>query len=575
MSQDLRAAAQQWLQTDPDPTTRKTLQRWLDKDDQRALTEAFTARLAFGTAGLRGPIGPGPGGMNRALVRRVAKGLADYLLETVPDARERGVTIGFDGRHGSREFAADTAVVLADHGIASQIFDDVVPTPRLSHAVVYTGACAGVMVTASHNPPADNGYKVYWGDGAQIVPPHDGGISDAIDALEGFDPRDIGDLEAHRKAGLVRTPAAAVHADYFARLQGLRVHEAAPIRIVYTAMHGVGTESVVRALTEAGYDDVHLVAEQAEPDGDFPTVAFPNPEEPGALDLSLQLAAAVDADLIVANDPDADRLAVAVPDGQGGWRQLSGNQVGCLLADDLLAHGAADGERLVATTIVSSRMLSVLAEAHGVQYAETLTGFKWIAHQALSFEGSFVMGYEEALGYSIGDLVRDKDGVSAVVAFVDLAAWCKARGVSLLEHLEALYRRHGLFVSLQQSVKLPGADGKTAIREAMAQLRATTLTELGGQPVIRRTDVQEGTITDLRSGSVRTCPLPTSNVLSWTLADGSQVLARPSGTEPKIKFYGEVREALSDDDTLADGEVRAGDRVASLVAEIASISGLG
>lgn len=573
----LRAAAQAWLDTDPDPASRATLAGWLESGDDAVLREAFGARLSFGTAGLRGPLRPGPNGMNRALVRRVAAGLAAHLLATVPDATSRGVTLGYDGRHGSREFAEDTATVLADRGIPSQLFDDVVPTPRLAHAIVYTGACAGVMVTASHNPPGDNGYKVYWGDGAQIVPPHDTGISAAIDALGDFDPREIGDFEAHVRAGRIRTPSSEVDADYFARVQGLRVHEAGPVRVVYSAMHGVGTESVVRALREAGYDDIHPVPEQAEPDGDFPTVAFPNPEEPGALDLSLQLAGAVDADLIVANDPDADRLAVAVPDGEGGWRQLSGNQVGCLLADDLLTHGPQDEGRMVATTIVSSRLLQRLARAHGATYAETLTGFKWIAHAAIRHArdgGRFVMGYEEALGYSVGELVRDKDGVSAVLLFVDLVSRCKADGVSVLERLAELYRTHGLHVTDLRSVKLPGTEGKARIAAAMASLRATSPTSLGGQEVVRFVDVLEGTELDRTTGARTPCSLPRSNVLAWSLADGSQVLARPSGTEPKIKFYVEVREVLSADEPVSDGEVRARRRVGALLDEIVTASGL-
>lgn len=571
----LREAARAWLASDPDPTTRATLQTWLDQDDTTALTEAFGQRLQFGTAGLRGPLGPGPGGMNRALVRRVAAGLARYLLQVVPDAAARGVVIGFDGRHGSREFAGDTAAVLADHGLPSQLFDDVVPTPRLAHAVVHQGACAGVMVTASHNPPRDNGYKVYWGDGAQIVPPHDAGISAAIDGLQGFDPRQVGDLDAHRAAGLVTVPPPAIDADYFSRVQALRVHETAPLRVVYTAMHGVGTESVVRALREAGYEDVHLVAEQAEPDGDFPTVAFPNPEEPGALDLSLALARAVQADLIVANDPDADRLAVAVPDGTGGYVQLSGNQVGCLLADDLLTHGPQDAERMVATTIVSSRLLRRLAEHHGARYAETLTGFKWIAHAAIRHRGRFVMGYEEALGYSVGDVVRDKDGVSAVLLFCDLAAWCRSRGVSVRDHLDALYRRHGAHASLQRSVKLPGAEGRERIRGAMTTLRSDPPTSFGEDQVVRFVDVQTGTERDLVTGEASACDLPRSNVLAWTLADGSQVLARPSGTEPKIKFYGEAREVVGDGEPVSDALSRARARVEALVAAIVTASGLG
>lgn len=568
-------AARSWLATDPDPQTRATLQSWLDQGEHDLLAEAFGRRLQFGTAGLRGPLGPGPGRMNRALVRRVATGLARYLIDVVPDARERGVAIGFDARHGSVEFAADTASVLADHGIPSFLFEDIVPTPVLSRAVVALGACAGVMVTASHNPPRDNGYKVYWGDGAQIVPPHDGGISDAIDAISDFDPREIGALEAHRAAGLVRTPPASVLDDYFARVQRLRVHPAAPLRIVYTAMHGVGTESVVRALRQAGHEDVHLVAEQCEPDGDFPTVAFPNPEEPGALDLAMGLATAVSADIIVANDPDADRLAVSIPDGQGGWRQLSGNQVGCLLADDLLTHGPQDEGRMVATTIVSSRLLRRLAEAHGATYVETLTGFKWIAHAAIAHEGRFVMGYEEALGYSVGDLVRDKDGVSAVLLFCDLAADCKARGVSMAEHLDALYRRHGVHASLQRSVTLPGAEGRSQIEAAMARLREDPPRSFGEAQVVRFVDVLTGQEHDWVAGTTVRGDLPASNVLAWTLADGSQLLARPSGTEPKIKFYGEAREVLSSGDLVADGHVRAKSRVEDLVGRLVSASGLG
>lgn len=579
MNPELREAAAAWLATDPDPETRATLQQWLDDGDADALQEAFGARLQFGTAGLRGPLGPGPGCMNRALVRRVAAGLCKYLLDNVGDAPQRGVVIGFDGRHGSREFAEDTAAVLADRGIASRVFDVVVPTPRLAHAVVELGACAGVMVTASHNPPGDNGYKVYWADGAQIVPPHDSGISAAIDDLAGFDPREVGDVQAHRAAGTVSRVPQSVTRDYFARVQGLRVHDGGPLKVVYTAMHGVGTASVVRALNEAGYRDVHLVAEQADPDGDFPTVAFPNPEEPGALDLSFALADRVGADLIVANDPDADRLAVAVPDGGGGWRQLTGNQVGCLLADDLLEHGGADDERtpLVATTVVSSRLLSRIAYARGAAYAETLTGFKWVAHAALAHEatgGRFVLGYEEALGYSAGDVARDKDGVSAVLLFVDLAAWCKANDRSVLDQLTALYRVHGVHTSVQRSIKMAGTVGKEKIQAAMARLRSKPPTSIDGAAVVRFVDILARTETDLSTGEVTPCDLPASNVLAWTLEDGSQVLARPSGTEPKIKFYGEVREPLGPDETLADGEARAERRVQALVASLVEAADL-
>ena len=576
--EDLRATARAWAATDPDPNTRLATEEMIANRDERALREAFGGRLQFGTAGLRGAIGPGPNQMSRALVRRVATGLCRYLLDVVPDARDKGVIVGFDGRHLSQEFADDTAAICADHGIRVWVFDEVIPTPGLAHAVPWLGACAGVMVTASHNPPSDNGYKVYWADGAQIVPPHDTGISAAIDALADYDPSEVGDLAAHRAAGRVIAPPTAMTDEYHAQVQALRVHPAAPLRIVYTAMHGVGTASVVRALNTAGYTDVHLVPEQAEPDGDFPTVSFPNPEEPGALDLSFALAERVQADIIVANDPDADRLAVAVPDGRGGWRQLTGNQVGCLLADDLLTHGHDDGRsRLVATTIVSSRLLQRLAAAHGAAYAETLTGFKWVAHAALAHEakgGRFVLGYEEALGYSAGDVARDKDGVSAVLLFCDLAASCKAQGGSVLDRLTAMYRQHGLHNSVQRSVTMPGSEGAARIKAAMASLRADPPREIGGVAVTRQVDVQTSKALDFESGAQTDVALPKSNVLAWSLADGSQVLARPSGTEPKIKFYGEVCDPLAADESLEAGEARAAARVNALVTELVARAGL-
>jgi phosphomannomutase len=566
---ELIIAARSWAATDPDPDSRAELLARIDAKDERWLSEGFGDRLAFGTAGLRGALGPGPNRMNRALVRRVAAALGDYLLANVPGATSRGVVIGFDARRLSREFAADTAALLADRGIVAWLYRDYVPTPRLAHAVVRLGACAGVMVTASHNPPGDNGYKVYWGNGAQIVPPHDGGISAAIDALVGFDPREIGDLGAHRAAGLVREPDPSVAADYFARVQALRVHPTRPIRIVYTNMHGVGGESVRRVLAEAGYDDLHDVAEQSAPDGLFPTVAFPNPEEPGALDLALALAQRVGADVIIANDPDGDRLAVAVPDGAGRYRPLTGNEVGVLLGHDLLVNGEHGGRTpLLATTIVSSRMLSRIAAAHGAAYAETLTGFKWIANAAIAHDaagGRFVLGYEEALGYSAGDVARDKDGVSAALLLVDLAAACKARGQTLLDHLADLFRAYGLHASLQRSVTLPGLQGRARITSAMERLRAEPPTDLEGVPVIRFVDVERGEQLDLATGARAPLDLPRSDVLVWELGDGSRVLARPSGTEPKIKFYAEVRDVLAASEPLAAAEARARARLAPLV----------
>jgi phosphomannomutase len=536
--------------------------------DPAALQRFFGARLQFGTAGLRGPIGPGPGGMNRANVRWVTAGLAAYVKQHAPDGL---VVVGFDGRRNSDVFAEDTARVLAGAGLTVALFDTVVPTPVLAHAVLFCEAAAGVMVTASHNPPQDNGYKVYWSNGAQIVPPHDGGISSAIDAIESLESVDVPPLAELRAAGRVIEVPELAAANYLKRVLALRVHPDVPtdLRIVYTAMHGVGTATLQRVMTAAGYT-IDLVAEQAEPDGAFPTVAFPNPEEPGALDLAFAKAREVGADLVVANDPDADRLAVVVPDpsASNGWRALTGNQVGCLLAEDLLTHGPADTPRMVATTIVSSTLLSRIAEAHGATYTECLTGFKWIANAAIPFdagEGRFVIGYEEALGYSAGDVVRDKDGISAALLFCDFAAHCRSEGRSVLDALEALYRKYGVHASKQVSIKHPGVEGQHRIDAILASLRSTPIEQFDGVKVTARTDVLTGERVNLADGTTSPVDLPKSNVLAWHLQDGSRILARPSGTEPKVKFYFEVVEPMvGDADSLALAEDRATQRMDAL-----------
>lgn len=561
--QTLREAALNWAADDPDPETAAAARALAENADLALLSDHFGSRLEFGTAGLRGALGAGPNRMNRALVRRVTAGLGDYLLANAPEARTRGVVIGFDGRIGSREFAADAALVLAAKGIPSHLHDEVCPTPQLAFDVVHLRAVAGIMVTASHNPPQDNGYKVYWGNGAQIVPPHDKGISAAIDRVTGLSSLTLPTLESARAAGLVqRVPEASLTA-YLAAVAAQRVHHVAGLRIVYTAMHGVGRKLIEAVLRAAGHTDLHVVPEQGDPDGRFPTVKFPNPEEPGALDLSLALAARVGADVVVANDPDADRLAVAVPRGDGTWRPLSGNEVGCLMAEDLLRYGPQVEGRLVATTVVSSALLSRIAAAHGAAYAETLTGFKWIANAALRHEaggGRFVMGYEEALGYSVGPVVRDKDGVSAALILCDLAAWEKSRGRTLLDALESLARTYGQYVSTQKSLTLPGADGARQIREMMADLRESPPTDFAGTPVVSVRDLSQPVSADL----------PPADVLAWDLEGGGRVLARPSGTEPKIKFYFEAREPVADGEAIAAAEARGRTRLDTWIVALMS-----
>jgi len=562
----LLKSAQQWLAEDPDPATRAELQALLDKDDVAELSDRFGAALEFGTAGLRGTLGAGTNRMNRAVVRRTTLGLARYLKAQVPDVAARGVVIGRDGRIGSPEFLEDTAAVLCAEGIPAHVFEGVVPTPLVAHAVAALGAAAGVMVTASHNPPAYNGYKVYWGNGAQIIPPHDAGIAAEI-AKAG--PAQAIALASREQAGALYRPIAkSVEEGYFRALAGLMVHPELPrdLAIAYTPMHGVGNRFARRALADAGFTKVETVPEQAEPDGRFPTVAFPNPEEPGAMDLVLALATKLDADLALANDPDADRLAVAVRTAKGQYQQLTGNEVGILLGHYLLTEGKQDANRLVIASLVSSSQLGLMAAALGVAYDETLTGFKWIANRAMQLEKSegrrFVFGFEEALGYTVGTVARDKDGVGAALLVAELAAFAKTKGRTLLEQLGEIQRRFGLFAASQKSLTLPGASGLSQIKGIMAAFRASPPEKVGTLRVEAVRDLKAGTRTV--GGKVEKLALPPSDVIVYELEGNARVVLRPSGTEPKIKFYFERKEAVGAGEPIAEARARASAALAEL-----------
>ncbi|MGW3766404.1 phospho-sugar mutase [Actinomadura verrucosospora] len=540
---DLRARAGEWLAQDPDPATRAELRAILDAGDEAVLADRFGTRLEFGTAGLRGELGAGPNRMNRVTVMRAAAGLAARL-----PAGGR-VVIGFDARHGSRRFADDTAAVLSGAGLRPEVFADPVPTPVLAHFTrAFDDIVAGVMVTASHNPPRDNGYKVYWADGAQIVPPTDAEISAAIDAVGRVDELPLGEgWPVHEGAGL-----------YLDAVSSLRLGGDRDVSIVYTPLHGVGRDVLLAAFERAGFPAAAVVPEQAEPDPDFPTVDFPNPEEPGALDLALGLAEARGADLVIANDPDADRCAVAVP-GPSGWRTLTGDEVGGLLAEHVLRHTTGD-DRLVATTIVSSSLLRSIAAAHRVRFAETLTGFKWIM-KAGGPGLRMVFGYEEALGYSVGDdrgvLVNDKDGIGAALAVAALAADARRDGRTLLDLLDAQARRYGLHATSQLSVRVSDLSLITA---AMARLRSDPPRELGGRRVESFDDLA------LPAGD-----LPPTDGLRFRLAGGSRVVVRPSGTEPKLKCYLEV--VLPVDGDVAEVRARAAADLEALRADVSAAIG--
>lgn len=557
--------AKAWLARDPDPDTRAELTALLeavaggDAAAARDLDERFSGRLEFGTAGIRGVIAAGPQRMNQLQVREVTAGLAAYLA-AIDGAKERGVVIGRDARHKSKLFAEETAAVLLSAGFKVLLADEAWPTPVTAYAVRALNAVAGVMVTASHNPPQYNGYKVYWTNGAQIIPPHDTGIAAAIEEAA-RQPIALGDLAAARADGRVVALGDDVEDAYVERVLALQVARDVPragLAIAYTPMHGVGAKLTERVLAAAGFDQVTTEPSQREPDPAFPTVAFPNPEEKGAMDRVLACARAAGAELVLANDPDADRLAVALRDGDSatGYRMLTGDQIGVLLADFLLAH-AGDGKRLVACSLVSSQLLRYLAAAYGADSKETLTGFKWIANEAMAWKaktgGTFVMGYEEALGYCVGELVGDKDGVSAAMAFAELAVWNRARGRTVAAHLDDLYRRVGLFATEQVSITAPGAAGMASIKQAMSAFRTSPPTDLGGLHVDEVHDLARPD-----SG------LPPSDVLVFKLAEGRRVIMRPSGTEPKLKSYYEVRVVIAEGEPMAEARARGAAELAAL-----------
>lgn len=529
-------AAEAWLALDPDAVTRAETQALLDAaatGEAKAvedLVNRFTGRLQFGTAGIRAAMGAGPQRMNRLVVRQTAAGVAADLLATVPDAASRGVVIGGDARHGSKEFVEDVAAVLAAAGIASMRFAHPTPTPVVAFATKHRNVAAGIQVTASHNPPADNGMKVYWGDGAQIVPPIDGRIAAAIDVAS------LGPIELADASDPLATLCSSTLVDqYVSGVHTLDPHtaaaaERAALKVVITPMHGVGGAILLRVLTEAGFTHVVPVAEQFEPDPDFPTVSFPNPEEPGALDLAFVTARRVDADIIIANDPDADRCALAVPDpsADGGWRMLRGDEVGWVLADHLLGVPSDDPRpTLLVTTLVSSSLLSAMAARRGATYVETLTGFKWLARAAMDRpDHRLVLAYEEALGYCVGDLVADKDGFSAALVAADLAARRKADGSSLLGALADIESTYGRYDTSQWSLRFDGPTAADEMAALMVRARAAHPTEIAGCAVVDERDYLTSE--------------PPADVVVFFLGEIGRITVRPSGTEPKCKVYFEV-----------------------------------
>jgi phosphoglucomutase len=566
----LRSRARAWLEVDPDPETRAAALALLEADDPAALREHFGARLAFGTAGMRGALGPGPNRMNRALVRRVSAGLADYLCAQSVDLeadRRRGVVVGYDGRVGSRAFAEDTAGVLAARGFVAHLSPTLCSTPVLAFAVHHLGAVAGVMVTASHNPPGDNGYKVYWSDGGQIVPPNDRALLAMVRSVT------LADVKRSGGSGVIRPLGRETDEAYLGALESLSLNRQGNNRlgIVFTALHGTSVTLLPESLRRWGFSHVDVLEAQAKPDGNFPTVHSPNPEESAALALAVARAEELDYDFVVGCDPDSDRVGIAVRDDEGDHVLLNGNQAAAVLMDYVLAQRTAQGSMpdkpFVATTVVTSPLLLRIAEHYRIEAAETLTGFKWIAEQIRLREGkqTFVVGGEESYGYLAGDFVRDKDAIGSACLLAEAAAYHASQGSSFYCALLGLYARHGVHQDELLSVTKPGRSGLEEIQAIMTRLRANPPREVTGLDVAEIVDYQEQTRTNLMSGAVKPVALPKSNVIQLLLANGDRITARPSGTEPKIKYYFNVVGSHLDEADLAGQYRRVGAELAARV----------
>ena len=546
---DYQKRYREWLENDYfDADTKAELTAIKENDNE--IKERFYKDLEFGTAGLRGVIGAGTNRMNIYTVRKATQGLANYILKN--GAEGRGVAIAYDSRRMSPEFADESALCLAANGIKAYVFESLRPTPELSFAVRKLNCIAGINITASHNPPEYNGYKVYWEDGAQITPPHDTGIMAEVEAVTDYATVKTMSLEAAKEAGLYEVIGEAVDDAYMEELKKQVIHQDAidqmnkDLKIVYSPLHGTGNIPVRRILKELGFENVYVVKEQELPDGNFPTVSYPNPEAKEAFELGLKLAKDVDADLVLATDPDADRLGVYVKDTKSGeYKVLTGNMSGCLLADYEISQTKAvkglpkDG--CLIKSIVTSNMAKAIAESYGVKLIDVLTGFKFIGQQILEFEktgiGTYLFGFEESYGCLLGTYASDKDAIVATMALCEAAAYYKTLGKTLWDAMIDMYEKYGYYKDDIQSITLKGIEGLEKIQNILETLRKEPPAEIGGYGVQRARDYKAGTIKDLRTGETSDTGLPASNVLYYELENDAWVCVRPSGTEPKVKFY--------------------------------------
>ena len=546
---DYKEVYEQWI-ANPyfDEATKEELKSIAE--DENEIKERFYMDLEFGTAGLRGIIGAGTNRMNIYVVRRATQGLANYIAKV--DKKSQGVAIAYDSRHMSPEFAPEAALCLAANGIKAYIFETLRPTPELSFAVRHLGCVAGINVTASHNPPEYNGYKVYWEDGAQITPPHDSGIMGEVKAISDWNTVKTMDKAEAEKAGLFEVIGKEVDDAYMAELKKQVIHmdaiqaEGKNLKIVYTPLHGTGNIPARRILKELGFENVYVVKEQELPDGDFPTVSYPNPEAAEAFELGLKLAKEVDADLVLATDPDADRLGVRVKDKNGEYHDLTGNMSGCLLANYEISqrkavNGSLPEDGALIKTIVTTNLADAIAKGYGVKLIEVLTGFKFIGQQILGFEksgkGSYLFGFEESYGCLIGTYARDKDAIVATMALCEAAAYYKTQGKTLWDAMIEMYEQFGYYKDDIKAVTMKGIEGLQKIQDIMNSLRQNPPAEFAGHKVVAVRDYKADTIKNLETGEVTPTGLPNSNVLYYELTNDAWVCVRPSGTEPKVKFY--------------------------------------
>lgn len=566
---DIVQKANDWLTETFDNETKEEVKALLT-EDPKDLEDRFYKDLEFGTGGMRGTMGAGTNRINKYTLGKATQGLANYLLQTKGDTNLK-VAIAFDCRHNSKKFAKVVADVLSANHIRVFLFEDLRPTPELSFAVRHLNCDAGIVLTASHNPPEYNGYKVYWTDGGQIVPPQDSGIISEVNALEyseiNFDANENLITVVGKEVDEVFTDASVANGTLYSDI------DRDNLKIVFTSLHGTSIMSIPETLRKAGYTDVHIIEEQREPNGDFPTVKSPNPEEPEALQMATDLASQIDADIVVGTDPDCDRLGVAVKDQDGNIKLLNGNQTMVVMTKFLLdkwkESGKINGKQFVGSTIVSTELVNALADSYDVETKVGLTGFKWIAKMIKDYpELELIGGGEESFGYMVGDFVRDKDAVTATLLACEIAAYAKQNGSSFYEELLKIYTTYGFYKEHLISITKKGKEGAEEIQKMLSDMRSNPLTTIDGEKVVTLSDYQESTQKNIITGEVTTIDLPKSNVLIYHTENGSRIAARPSGTEPKIKFYFSVNSTLDDVSNTKSVEAELDAKIQRIIKEM-------